>query len=135
MGWVTGFLALLRYELLWNLRKKKILGLLAVVFILITLSLALPPILGPVDPDPYYVVRNAGAPPGPSAGLFFFFFALVVVMNSISTEFESGSIIPLLSKPVSRTSVFIAKLLAATLTIVGAYIVLDVYSTIGGIIV
>src|SRR5438034_3151077 len=43
--WLTGFLAVLYYEFLWNLRKKKIIGLFILVFVIVTLSLALPPLL------------------------------------------------------------------------------------------
>jgi ABC-type transport system involved in multi-copper enzyme maturation permease subunit len=71
-----------------------------------------------------------------SAGnLVFFLFAIVTVMNSISGEFESGTIVPLLTKPVSRTMVFLGKLFAAFIIIIVTYAVLFTYSTIGGIIV
>jgi hypothetical protein len=38
--WLTGFLAILYYEFLWNLRKKKIVGLFILVFAIVTLELA-----------------------------------------------------------------------------------------------
>ena len=134
--WMTRFWAVVKYELLWNIRKKKFLGVVIVAFALATLSLVLPVILSnvanqPLSHNPDYVV-GAGAGIG---GLGFFLFAVVTVMNSISGEFESGTIVPLLTKPVSRTMVFVGKLFAAFLTLLAAYIVLNVYMTIGGTVV
>lgn len=135
-SWITRFWAVVRYELLWNIRKKKFLGVVAVAFALATLSLALPVILSnmigqPLSQNPDYVI-TAGAGIG---GLGFFLFAIVTVMNSISGEFESGTIVPLLTKPVSRTMVFLGKVFAAFITLLSAYIVLFVYTAIGGTIV
>ena len=53
-------------------------------------------------------------------------------MNSISSEFESGTIVPLLTKPVSRTMVFLGKLFAAFIIILVTYTVFYVYGIIGG---
>jgi ABC-type transport system involved in multi-copper enzyme maturation permease subunit len=53
-------------------------------------------------------------------------------MNSISGEFESGSITPLLTKPVSRTTVYLGKIFAALLTVLGAYVLLTIYMAAGG---
>jgi ABC-type transport system involved in multi-copper enzyme maturation permease subunit len=136
-SWMTRFSAIVKYELLWNIRKKKFLGVLVVAFVFATLSLTLVPILRnvsgeePVGPDPDYVV-SSGAGIG---GFGMFLFAVVAVMNSISGEFESGTIVPLLTKPVSRTMVFLGKLFAAFITLLSAYAVLFVYITIGGTIV
>jgi len=135
-SWRTSFLAIVRYELLWNIRKKKIIGILILAFALATLTLALPVILNninnkPNEPNPDYVI-NTGTGIG---GFGMFLFALVAVMNSISGEFESGSIIPLLTKPVSRTTVYVGKIFAAFLTILGAYVLLIIYIAAGGYIV
>jgi ABC-type transport system involved in multi-copper enzyme maturation permease subunit len=126
----------MKYELLWNIRKKKFIGMVVVAFVLVTLSLALPVELSgivgqTVSQDPDYVVRS-GAGIG---GLGFFLFAMVTVMNSISGEFESGTIIPLLTKPVSRTIVFLAKLSAAVVTLLPVYGVLYLYLTIGATVI
>lgn len=135
-NWMTSFLAIVRYELLWNIRKKKFLGVLVLAFVLASLTLVLPVILNninnlPTDPSPNYVIRT-----GTGVGGFgFFLFALVAVMNTISGEFESGSIIPLLTKPVSRTTIYLGKIFAAFLTILGAYILLIIYLTAGGYII
>lgn len=123
--------AVVRYELLWNLRKKKFLAMLLAALGLSILLLALTPILSnyvgePVAANPDHVINSA------NLSLFFFFFALVTVMNSISGEFESGSIVPLLTKPVSRTEVFLAKLSAALITLVPVYTVLILVDVVGG---
>jgi len=132
-SWKTRFLAIVRYELLWNIRKKKFIGVFILAFVFPTLTLALPVILStqPLQPNPDYVITTGTG----LGGLGFFLFALVTVMNSISGEFESGSIIPLLTKPVSRTTVYLGKITAAFLTVLGAYILLTVYMTVGGYII
>lgn len=132
----NAFLAMVRYELLWNIRKKKFLGMLVVAFVLATLSLFVPVILSnvtnePLEPNPNYVIET-GAGIG---GFGFLLFAIVAAMNSISGEFESGSIIPLLSKPISRTMVFLGKVFAGFLTLVATYTVLNIYMAIGGTII
>jgi ABC-type transport system involved in multi-copper enzyme maturation permease subunit len=132
-NWRNNFLAIVRYELLWNIRKKKLIAVLILAFVFATLTLVLPVVLNnlnnlptPANPD-YVITAGAG---GGSFG--FFLFALVSVMNSISGEFESGSILPLLTKPVSRTTIYLGKIFAAILTILGAYILLVIYSAVGG---
>ncbi len=135
-SWRTSFLAVVRYELLWNIRKKKILAVLIIAFAFATLGLALPVVVSnlisrPIEPNPNYVVTT-----GTGIGSFgFFLFALVSVMNSISGEFESGSIIPLLTKPVSRTTIYLGKIFAALLTILAAYVLLTIYMAAGGYVI
>lgn len=127
-----GFSAIVRYELLWNLRKKKILAVLVAAIALEILLLALTPLLDQivgqsVTKNPDYIV-SAGAP-----GFILFFFGLVVVMNSISGEFENGTVVPLLTKPVSRTTIFLGKLTAALITLLAAYVLLIIVEIFGGI--
>lgn len=135
-GWTAKFLAVVRYEILWNIRKKKFLGMLVVAFAIATLSLAVDHIVSafggpPVKLKPDFVINsNVGL-----GGFGFFLFAIVTVMNTISAEFESGTIVPLLAKPVSRTTVFLGKLFAAFLTLLATYCFLMVYMTIGGVVV
>jgi len=135
-NWRTNLLAVVRYELLWNIRKKKLLGVLILAFALATLTLALPVILNnannrKTEPNPDYVITT-----GTGIGSFgFFLFALVSVMNSISGEFESGSIIPLLTKPISRTTIYLGKIFAALLTVLGAYTLLTLYLAAGGYVI
>lgn len=135
-NWKTRFWAVVKYELLWNIRKKKFLGIIVIAFVFATLGLFLPIILSNVSGQPFsqnpdYVIRS-----GIHIGNFgMFLFAVVTVMNSISGEFESGTIVPLLTKPVSRTMVWLGKLLAAFITLFSAYSVLVIYTTIGGTII
>ena len=135
-SWTAKFLAVVRYEILWNIRKKKFLGMLVVAFAITTLFLAgghiASAITGePVKPDPDFVIgSNVGL-----VGFVFFLFAIVTTMNIISAEFESGTIVPLLAKPVSRTTVFFGKLFAAFLTLLATYCFLMIYMTIGGFVV
>jgi len=135
-SWTAKLLAVVRYEILWNIRKKKFLGMIVVAFALATLSLAgghiVSAITGaPVEPNPDFVINsNVGL-----GGFGFFLFAIVTAMNTISGEFESGTIVPLLAKPISRTTVFFGKLFAAFLTLLATYCFLMIYMTIGGFIV
>jgi len=135
-SWTSKFLAVVRYEIFWNVRKKKFLGMLVVAFALTTLSLAGSHIVNafggpPVEPNPDFVINsNVGL-----GGFVFFLFAIVTAMNVISAEFESGTIVPLLAKPVSRTTVFFGKLFAAFLTLLATYCFLMIYLTIGGFVV
>ncbi len=43
-SWISRFWAVVRYEMLWNIRKKKFIGIIIVAFALITVELALPAI-------------------------------------------------------------------------------------------
>jgi ABC-type transport system involved in multi-copper enzyme maturation permease subunit len=123
-----------RYELLWNIRKKKFMGVIIIAFIFATLSWALPVVLSAttdqaISANPDYAVTFTI----PAFGMFLF--ALIVAMNSISSEFESGTIVPLLTKPVSRTMVFLGKLLATFLIILVTYTIIFAYTVIGGIFI
>lgn len=135
-GLISKFSAVVRYEMLWNIRKKKFYGMLIVAFALTTLSLAgghiQSAITGnPVESNPNFVIdANVGL-----GGFGFFLFAIVTVMNSISGEFESGTIMSLLAKPVSRTTIFLGKLFAAFLTLLATYSFLVIYMTIGGSVI
>jgi len=135
-SWTAKFLAVIRYEILWNIRKKKFLGMLIVAFALTTLSLAGDHIANafggpPVKSNPDFAVNSSVG----FGGFGFFLFAIATAMNTISAEFESGTIVPLLAKPVSRTTVFFGKLFAAFLTLLATYCFLMIYLTIGGFVV
>ena len=134
--WLTGFLAILYYEFLWNLRKKKIVGLFILVFAIVTLELALPPLLDyyngvPLTPNSNVVFDFFNG----LSGIFLFLIAVATTMNTISGEFETGSITPLLTKPVSKNTVFLGKIVASFLTLLGIYAFLTVYVTVGGILI
>jgi len=135
ISWASKLLAVVRYEILWNIRKRKFLGMLVVAFALVTLSLAggyiASTITGePVKPNPEFVINsNVGL-----GGFGFFLFAIVTAMNTVSGEFESGTIVPLLAKPISRTTVFFGKLLSAFITLFATYCFLMTYMAIGGFV-
>jgi ABC-type transport system involved in multi-copper enzyme maturation permease subunit len=129
----AGFWAIIRYEILWNIRKKKVLGMVAIALAFSIISIALAPALAnfvnqKITANPDYVVSSGGI-----SSLVLFLFALVTVMNSVSSEFESGTIVPLLTKPVSRTTVFLGKVTAAILTLIPVYVLLYVIQIVGGI--
>jgi len=133
-SWFTRFRAVVRYEMLWNIRKKKFIGTVIVAFIFATLGWVLPVIISAstnqiINTNPDYAVTFTI----PAFGMFLF--ALITVMNSISSEFESGTVVPLLTKPVSRTMVFLGKVLAAFIIILVTYTILFAYTIIGGIFV
>jgi ABC-type transport system involved in multi-copper enzyme maturation permease subunit len=134
--WTRKLLAVVRYELFWNIRKKKFLGMFVIAFALTTLSLASGHIRSaftgePVESNPDFLIESNLA----LGGFGFFLFAIVTVMNAISGEFESGTIVPLLAKPVSRNIVFFGKLFAAFLTLLTTYSFLLIYLTIGGVVI
>jgi ABC-type transport system involved in multi-copper enzyme maturation permease subunit len=127
-SWLQRFWAVVRYEMLWNIRKKMFIGALIFAFIFATISLVLPASFG-VSQNPYFAVSfSAGS-------LTFVLFAIVTAMYSLSGEYEKGTIVPLLTKPVSRTMVFLAKLFAIFIVILATYLVLFTYTIVGGIIV
>lgn len=131
-SWLNGFLAILYYEFLWNLRKKKTIGLFLLIFAIVTLELALPPILDyyqgvVLKPNPNVVINFFSG----ISGIFLFLIAVATTMNTISGEFETGSITPLLTKPVSKNTVFVGKLTAAFVTLLGIYAFLAIYVTVG----
>jgi Cu-processing system permease protein len=133
-SWFTRFWAVVRYEMLWNIRKKKFLGVVIIAFAIATLSWVLPIVSSnatgqPIEADPNYAVTFT------IPAIVMFLFALITAMNSISSEFESGTIVPLLTKPVSRTMVFLGKLLSAFIIILVTYTIVFVYGVIGGALV
>ncbi|MGD6807432.1 MAG: ABC transporter permease [Candidatus Bathyarchaeia archaeon] len=127
-SWISRFWAVVRYEMLWNIRKKMFLGALVIAFVLATVSLALPAMFG-VEQNPYFAVSF-------SVGSFaFIIFAIVTGMYSLSGEHEKGTFVPLLTKPVSRTMVFLGKLFAIFIVILVTYVVLFTYTVVGGIFI
>lgn len=127
-SWFSRFWAIVRYEMLWNIRKKKFIGVIIFAFVFATLNFVIPAFFD-ISENPFFAVTfSAGS-------LTFFLFAVVITMNSISGEYESGTIVPLLTKPVSRTMVFLGKLFAIFILVILAYIVIYAYSIIGALIV
>jgi ABC-type transport system involved in multi-copper enzyme maturation permease subunit len=134
-SWLSGFLAILYYEFLWNIRKKKILGLFILVFVVATVFIALPPILAyyngtSITHDPDRVTKFLEV-----NGIVLALIGIATTMNTISGEFESGTITPLLTKPVSKNTVFVGKVVASVLTLLAIYTFLTVYYMVGALVV
>ncbi len=127
-SWMMRFWAVVRYEMLWNIRKKRFIGALIFAFVFASIQFALPAFFN-INSNPYFAVSFS------AGNLTFVLFAIVTAMNSISGEYESGTIVPLLTKPVSRTMVFLGKLFAIFIIILAAYGIIFVYSIVGGVIV
>jgi ABC-type transport system involved in multi-copper enzyme maturation permease subunit len=132
--WFTRFWAIVRYEMIWNIRKKKFIGVIIIAFLVATLGLLIPVISSnstgvPIIANPNYALTFGGS------SFVFFLFAIGTAMNSISSEFESGTIVPLVTKPVSRTMIFLGKLFGSFIIILVSYIILYVYSTAGAALV
>jgi ABC-type transport system involved in multi-copper enzyme maturation permease subunit len=118
--------------MLWNIRKKKFLGILIAVFVIATLVLIIPIISSrssgvAITANPNYVITFGGT------GFVFLLFAIGIAANSISSEFESGSIVPLVTKPVSRTMIFLGKLFGAFIVLVVSYVILYSYITVASV--
>jgi ABC-type transport system involved in multi-copper enzyme maturation permease subunit len=133
---LNGFMAILYYEFLWNLRKKKTIGLFILVFVIVTLELALPPLLDyynhvAITPDSTIVTEFFNG----FSGIFLFLIAVATTMNTISGEFETGSITPLLTKPISKDIIFWGKIVASFLTLVAIYTFLAVYTVAGALVI
>jgi ABC-type transport system involved in multi-copper enzyme maturation permease subunit len=119
---LSKFRALLKYELLWNLRKRKLQAVLLIVVVVQIITFVLPLTLSyitgqTIQPDPY---RALSSP----SGFFMFLIAIAIGMNSIPEEFEQGRAHVLFSKPVSRSLIFLAKSVAALIILTIAYIIL-----------
>lgn len=126
--WFYRFWAIVRYEMLWNIRKKMFIGAIVLAFVLASVSLVLPAMFG-VEQNPYFAVSF-------SVGSFaFILFAIVTGMYSLSGEYEKGTFVPLLTKPVSRVMIFLGKLFAIFIVILITYLVLFTYTIVGGIFI
>jgi len=137
-GTPAAFIALLYYEFLWNIRKKKIIAIFFIIFAIATVQLAFTPIADAVANPPQTLQANPTFTfDGIAAltGIFLFLVGVATTMNTVSGEFESGTIVPLLTKPVSKTLVFAAKIVGAVITLLAAYSFLVAYITLGGTLI
>jgi ABC-type transport system involved in multi-copper enzyme maturation permease subunit len=137
-GTLAAFIALLYYEFLWNIRKKKIIAIFIIIFAIATVQLAFTPIADAVANPPQTLQANPTFTfDGIAAltGIFLFLVGIATTMNTVSGEFESGTVVPLLTKPVSKTLVFAAKIVGAVITLLAAYSFLVAYITLGGTLI
>ncbi len=141
---LTRFWAVTKYELFWNLRKKKLLLMLVLSLLTAVLTLVYPWAAGisKLGAGPDVLVPNAlggwGSSPLSANWLgpfILFFFAIAVFVDSIPGEFEAGTIVLLVTKPVSRTLVFAAKYLGSFLTLLAAYSFLYLVLLVGAVLV
>jgi ABC-type transport system involved in multi-copper enzyme maturation permease subunit len=119
--------------MLWNIRKKKFIGIIAAVFVIATLILVLPVVISAnqgtkIAANPNYAITFGGS------GFVFLLLAIGTAANSISSEFESGSIVPLVTKPVSRTMIFLGKVFGTFIILAVSYIVLYGYISVASLI-
>lgn len=123
--------SVIKYELIWDLRKLKIyisLGIVTALALLVTIYMG--SIVHITDKQDYWYLTLSFL----STSIFLFLMGAPITMNSISGEFETGTIVPLLARPVSRTEVYFGKVIASVIivivemTILG--IILSVVSTI-----
>lgn len=122
--------AIIRYELLWNIRKKKVIVMFLITLGIASLSIFLPTIIGSTESDPNFFIKNLNPD-----GLILILLAIVVSMNSISGEFEDGTIEPLASKSISRARIYLGKVLAMVILLLGIYFVLELYMIGGGYLI
>jgi ABC-2 type transport system permease protein len=119
---LSKFKALLKYEILWNLRKRKFQAILLIVLLIQIITFIVPLIFSSItgqtiQQDPYKALSSP-------SGFFMFLFAIAIGMNSIPEEFEHGRAHILFSKPVSRSLIFLAKIAAAIIILAIAYVIL-----------
>src|SRR2546427_12214820 len=137
-GTLAAFIALLYYEFLSNVRKKKIIAIFIIISAVATSQLAFTPIADAVANPPQTLQANSTFVFGgieALTGIFLFLVGVATTMNTVSGEFESGTIVPLLTKPVSKTLVFAAKIVASVITLLAAYSFLVGYIAIGGTLI
>ncbi|MGC8496720.1 MAG: ABC transporter permease [Thermoplasmata archaeon] len=123
--------SVIKYELVWDLRKLKIyisLGIVMALALLVTIYIG--SIVHITDKQNYWYLSLAFL----STYLFLFLMGAPITMNSISGEFESGTIVPLLARPVSRTEVYFGKVIASLIIVIIEMailgIILSIVSTI-----
>ncbi|MEM2955302.1 MAG: ABC transporter permease [Nitrososphaerales archaeon] len=119
---LSKFRALLKYEILWNLRKRKFQAILLIIILVQMIAFVVPVIFSSItgqviQQDPYKALSSP-------SGFFIFLIAIAIGMNSIPEEFEHGRAHILFSKPVSRSLIFLAKIAAALIILTIAYTIL-----------
>ncbi|MGB9659420.1 MAG: ABC transporter permease [Nitrososphaerales archaeon] len=119
---LSKFKALLKYEILWNLRKRKFQAILLIIIIIQMIAFIVPMIFSSmtgqaIQQNPYKALSSP-------SGFFIFLIAIAIGMDSIPEEFEHGRAHILFSKPVSRSLIFLAKIAAALIILTIAYTIL-----------
>jgi ABC-type transport system involved in multi-copper enzyme maturation permease subunit len=115
--------SVIKYELVWDLRKLKIyisLGIVTALALLVTIYMG--SIVHITDKQDYWYISLAFL----STSIFLFLMGAPITMNSISGEFETGTIVPLLARPVSRTEVYFGKAIASLIIVVVEMVILGI---------
>ncbi len=135
-GQASSLLAVARYELLSNIRRKKIVGLFAIAVVVPALvwipkfatmaGMPNPPFADALT-GPRYDILLSGS-------YFLPLLALIIAMDSIAGEFESRTIETLLTKPVSRAAIYFGKFVGGLVSLLAVLAVVlaseTVFSTI-----
>ncbi|MEM3237673.1 MAG: ABC transporter permease subunit [Thermoplasmata archaeon] len=119
--------SVIKYELTWDLRKLKIyisLGIVTALALLVTIYIG--SIVHITDKQDYWYFSLAFL----STYLFLFLMGAPITMNSISGEFETGTIVPLLARPISRTEVYFGKVIASLIIVIAEMVILGIILTI-----
>ncbi len=82
-SWFTRFWAIVRYEMLWNIRKKKFIGIIILAFILASVGLALPPILSSTTGVAITENPNFAITYGATSFAFFLFALASILFNGV----------------------------------------------------
>jgi ABC-type transport system involved in multi-copper enzyme maturation permease subunit len=115
--------------MLWNIRKKKFIAIIIIVFAIAIAIFLAPEIASiyygvPITANSSYAISFGGN------GFIFLLIAIGIAVNSISSEFEGGTIVPLVTKPVSRTMILLGKIFTAFILLVVSYTVLYGFITV-----
>lgn len=119
--------SVVKYELIWDIRKWKFYILLAIVT---AGSLLAAIFLGKFLPVPSKSMFWYSSLSYMSEWFFFLLLGAALAMNTISGEFETGTIVPLLSRPISRSEIYFGKVIAIVLMTIFEMAVLAVILTV-----
>jgi len=120
-GDLAQVLTVARYELLRHLRRRRFLAMLAIIAVVVTLILALPPALGVPQPsDPYGFSQNLVQ----FTAILVLLAATFFAADGLAGEFHQRTGYVVFPNPIRRASLYWGKVLAglgASLGIVGTY--------------
>ena len=127
-----------RYELIWDLRKKRTYVVLALILLAAILGGYAVPVL--VGRQGLATFSSAGWPwweltiflvfNGFISGLFPLLMGGFIATESIATEFDKGTIVPLLSQPLKRSDVYFGKFIEKVLILLAVAALLVVVSIV-----
>lgn len=133
-----------RYELTWDLRKKRTYIVLALfLFAAFYFGYLLPTLAGKsvttgpsqlgvsITGDLWWVLAHNLAFNTFMSGLFPLVIGGFISADTLASEFDSGTIVPLLSQPVRRSEVYVGKLLAKVILLLGVSIAFTLLVLVG----